>query len=469
LLVLVAAIAAQVAAAEIKDRSHVATAVVSRASTRWQVEYTLRQKARAWMFPVSAPKLTDHQPWRQGAWQVVTPGARIERQGAYDVLVPTNGRYVPRTVRIVFTPTSATLDREYDPAVTFSTGAVAIYSDQFDLVPTSRPGMVATREAGLSIEDLGGRHLPVRFSDARGPVFVQGRRRTDPVLTGAATYVVFGADEVEEIGGVAMLADPALPGWLKTDIAAFAPKVASTYAARLGERDDPAPPLLLMGWRGATSGKVVNDGGVRPGEILLNFEGEGLLERNARAERRTRWFIAHETAHFWLGSEGIGYRAPSDAWITEGGAEMMAFTLLAASDHDYAVGELQRAVDDCIKLATKPIATATERHESRAYYACGTVFALAGAGAVRQRGGADVFDFIRPLLARHRSDRLLGSADWLAHFVAVSGNAAAGDAMRLLVEQGSNDPVQEITKILRSGGIPFSGTGGSVLLGPTAI
>jgi hypothetical protein len=444
-------------------------AVVSRVGSRWQVDYRLPRNAEAWIFPVSAPTLADHKPWRVAAWQAETPGARIERRGAYDVLVPTRGRYVPRTVRVTFKPTSATLDREYDPAVVFSNGSVALYSDQFDLVPATNPDTVATKQDGLSVEDLGGKHLSVRFHDAAGPVFVSGRRQVDPVLEGAATYVVFGAGEVEQVGGVAMIADPALPVWLKTDIAAFAPQVATTYAARLGSRDDPSLPLLLMGWRGATPGKVVNDGGVRPGEILLNFAGDGLLDRNERAARRTRWFIAHEMAHFWLGTEGVAYRAPSDAWITEGGAEMMAFTLLAASNHDYAVGELQHAVDDCIKLAIRPIATATQRHESRAFYACGTVFALAGAGAIHKKGGADVFDFIRPLIARHRSDRLIGSADWLDHFVAVSSNAAAGDAIRLLLEQGSANPAQEITTILRSGNVPFSAIGGSVVLAPVAI
>lgn len=293
---------AQVSAAVVAHSSPPPTAVVSRADTRWEVEYSLPKRAKAWVFPISAPKLSDREAWRPGAWHVLNPGARIERRGAYDVLVPTKGRYVPSKVRIVFTPTSATLDREYDPAVAFSNGSVAIYSDQFDLVATSDAREVAAKEAGLPAEELGGPHLAVRFHDAAGPVFVQGTRRSDPVLTGAATYVVFGAGKVEKIGDVAILADPALPPWIKAEVSTFTLGVASTYEAHLGARDIAGLPLLLMAWRGATPGKVVNDGGVRAGEILLNFEGEGLLERNGRAERRTRWFVAHEMAHFWLGS-----------------------------------------------------------------------------------------------------------------------------------------------------------------------
>lgn len=444
-------------------------ATVSHKGSRWSIEYTLGDRATAWVFPVSATTLEGHRSWRQQQWHVLTPGVTIERQGAYDVLRASAGGILPRTVRIDFTPTNATLDREYDPAVMFSNGAVALYSDQFDIVPDRGVDELAAKPAGLGVAELGGTHLDVRFHDSEGPVFVRGKRLTNPVLAGAATYVVFGATNVEEGTNVAILADPALPTWLKTELLAFAPEVAARYTARLGDRLETGRPLLLMGWRGATPGKIINDGGVRPGEILLNFAGDGLIDRNSGAARRAHWFIAHEMAHFWLGSSGVKYRAPGDAWITEGGAEMMAFTLLAASDHDDALAELQRAVDDCIKFAVKPIAGAGDRHESRAFYACGTVFALAGSRAVRKTGGHDYFDFIRPLLDTHRADRLLGQTDWLTHFDAVTGDAAAGDIVREMVEKGVSDPATRIAVLFARTGVGYSRSGDAVLLAPSVI
>ncbi|TPG12120.1 hypothetical protein [Sphingomonas oligophenolica] len=469
MLVLIIAIAAQVSAIGARQPPLPATATVTRARDKWQIEYRLTKKSSAWVFPVSQPRQADHNPWREEEWRVVTPGVRIERRGAYDVLVSTGDASVPLKIRIAFTPTSATLDREYDPAVTFSNGATALYSDQFDVVPIADLDAIGLKQAGLSVEELGGTHTPVRFHDAKGPVFVQGYRQRNPILTGAETYVVFGTSKIEERNGLAMLADPALPEWLKAEVAGFAPQVAATYAARLGRRTDPSLPLLLMGWRGPTAGKVINDGGVRPGQILFNFEGEGLIEPNERAARRTRWFIAHEMAHFWLGTSGIGYRMPSEAWITEGGAEMMAFTLLAASDHDYALSELQRAVEDCIKFAIKPIAGAGDRHESRAFYACGATFALAAASAVRRDGGRDYFDFIQPLLEDHRSDRLLGSIDWVRHFAAVSGEGPAVHIMTSMLDAGVPDPAEAIEKLFRQAGVPYSRNAGSVMLAPNAI
>lgn len=210
-----------------------------------------------------------------GAWRVETPGVRIERHGAYDVLVAARKGPLPSRVRIAFTPTDVTLDREYDPAVRFGNGATALYSDQFDVVPTADAKDVDRREAGLSVDDLGGVHVPVRFHDAAGPVSVQGRRQRDPVLTGGETYVVFGAGTLEARGGVAMLADPALPEWLKDDVARFAPKVAATYAARLDDHTDRRLPLLLMAWRGPDAGQGRQRRRGPAGTDLVHFRGRG--------------------------------------------------------------------------------------------------------------------------------------------------------------------------------------------------
>ena len=469
MLTLVIAMLAQAAPATVKVSDKPAAATVTRTGNEWRVEYRLNRKSGVWLFPVSQPVSANQEPWRERAWRVVTPGVRIDRRGAYDVLVPTIGAFVPLEVRIVFTPTSATLDREYDPAVAFSNSAIALYSDQFDVIPSEDLNAIGLKEAGLSVQDLGGMPTAVRFHDVSGPVFAQGRQQSDPVLTGGKTYVVFGTSKIEERGGVAMLADPALPEWLKVDVAGFAPHVVETYASRLGNRSDPRLPLLLMGWRGSTPGKVINDGGVRPGQIVFNFEGEGLLERNDRAARRTRWFIAHEMAHFWLGTSGIAYRKPSEAWITEGGAEMMAFTLLAVTDHDYALTELQHAVQDCIKSSIKPVASAGDRHESRAFYACGATFALAATSAQKRKGGRDYFDFIRPLMEEHRSDRLLGSADWLTRFAAVSGNAEAVAVVTSMIDTGVSDPASAIATMFQQTGVPYIRNGSVLTLAATAI
>lgn len=174
-------------------------------------------------------------------------------------------------------------------------------------------------------------------------------------------------------------------------------------------------------------------------------------------------------AHFWLGTSGVAYLRPSDAWITEGGAEMMAFTLLAATDHDHALGELQRTVQDCSASATKPVARAGERHDGRTVYACGATFALAAAGAQRRQGGGDYFDFLLPLLAAHRSDRAIGHADWLAHFAATTGGGETAATTRAMLDTGVADPVATLATLFRQTGVPCSRNGDTLTLAATAI
>jgi hypothetical protein len=260
--------------------------------------------------------------------------------------------------------------------------------------------------------------------------------------------VIFGAARITERENVATLSHPDLPAWLRSELLSLTPAIAASYAERLGPKIEQGRPLLLLAWRGATPGKVIADGGVRPGQILMNFEGEGLLEPNAKAQERAQWFIAHELSHFWLGSSGVAYSEPGDAWITEGGAEMMAISVLKKIKPSFdADSEAQRAVDDCVRLSVKPVSSASERNESRAPYACGLAFALAAQGAVRGNGGADYFDFLRPLLTAHRKDRELSASDWLDHLTETTGNPASAMAISKLVNEGADDPAAIISTL----------------------
>ena len=83
------------------------------------------------------------------------------------------------------------------------------------------------------------------------------------------------------------------------------------------------------------------------------------------------------------------YEYARDMWITEGGADLMAVRALKAIDPVYDDrAELQREVDDCVRLAAgRPLASAGDRGDNRAYYACGAVFGLVIEGAERRAGG----------------------------------------------------------------------------------
>ncbi len=440
---------------------------VSREGETWIVSYVLNADSENWAFPVSAVSFVGDQPWRPNQWRVLTRSLELRRIGKYDVLRSTNGRPVPRRVSIAITPTSGSLRREYDPAILLGNRTVALYSEQFDIAPAPSQDRVAAWSSEMSVTEMGGAHAKTTFHDRAGPVFVQGRRQVDPVLSGAKTYVIFGTAQITERADVATLADPSLPAWLNTELLSLTPAIAARYSERLGPKIENGRPLLLLAWRGATPGKVIADGGVRRGQILMTFEGEGLLEPNPRAQARAQWFIAHELSHFWLGSSGVAYAKPGDAWITEGGADMMAISVLKQMKPSFdADGEAQRAVDDCVKFSVKPVATASERNESRTPYACGLVFALAAQGAARKNGGQDYFDFLKPLLTAHRQDRILAGADWLAHFTKLAGDPAPAMAIRKLIDEGANDPAAIIATLFDQTNVAYSRSGLGLRLTP---
>ena len=74
-------------------------------------------------------------------------------------------------------------------------------------------------------------------------------------------------------------------------------------------------------------------GSVLPNLLAMTFEGEGVLRENAGLRDHALWFIAHEAAHFWLG-EAVAYQYSRDSWITEGGADLLAFRIVAEVDPD---------------------------------------------------------------------------------------------------------------------------------------
>jgi hypothetical protein len=57
----------------------------------------------------------------------------------------------------------------------------------------------------------------------------------------------------------------------------------------------------------------------------------------------------------------VRYQYSREAWITEGGADLLAFRTVAATDPTYdARAQLQRALDDCVSLTRgKGIETAS--------------------------------------------------------------------------------------------------------------
>lgn len=438
---------------------------VTRDGGQWTVDFVLSADAPVWVFNHSALLREARAPWRPNRWTVRTPGVILDRQGNFDVLRSVDGGPVPRRIQIDMRPEPGDLEADYDPSLVFSDGTVALYSDQFDAFPLESVEAVRALPLDLSETETHGDPATVTYRDRAGPVLFKGRRMAEATAADAGTYVLFGEARVEIGEGVTTVIDPALPGWLGQQLGDFTPRVMAFYASRLGPNEG-GQPTLMVSWTGPTRGVTSMGGSVLPGMISMNFEGEGVLDPEPAALARARWFIGHEGAHFWLGSNGLRYARARDAWITEGGADLMAVRATRTIDPTYdSAAELQREVDDCIAMATsKPVASAGERGENRAYYACGAVWSLALEAAQRARTGGDFFDVVVELQRRNADDRTVTREEWLSLLTDVSGDPSLRTGIERMLDKGAANPAGEIAHLFERTGVAFRMEGDRLVL-----
>jgi hypothetical protein len=424
---------------------------VFRRGAVWTADFHFNRDAPVWVFARSPLADSDQRPWRPKSWTVETEGARLERLGRYDVLASTRSAPVPRHVRVTFTPFSGDVTAGYNPALVFTDGSVALFSEQFAAFP------IGSRQAARLLPlDLEEAHLPgsltrTRYRDAASPVLHAGRRMPSVTLDSAesGTYVLFGRAEPLVTGTITTVIDPQLPEWLRGALTRSTPAILDSYAAALGPLAGPRP-MILANWRGASPQSVVMSGSALPGLIVMSFEGERLLKEDSGARARTLWFIAHEAAHFWLG-QTVRHAGPADAWIVEGGADLLAARAVAAIDPAFDWrAELQREVDDCVTLTVgRGIESAVERSEFRAHYACGAIFGLVAEAS----SGRPFAQFVRTLIDANRADGVVTRTDWLSALDSASGDPSLSADIERLLHQGVPDPKAMIASLFLRAGI----------------
>lgn len=425
-------------------------ATVVRDGDGWTVEFRFALRSPAWLFSHSSVMREGNQPWRPGSWTVLTPGVRIERRGRHDVLFAARGN-VPAVVRVRFTPVTADLVAEYDPALVFSDGSVALWSGHFYLLPMASVQAVEALPVDLNGISFRGNGAQVTFRDRRGQVLHIGQRFDSATLVGGKLYVLFGPLQATTSEGISTVIDPALPDWLKRELTASTPAIMRQLTDMLGPHLG-IPPTLLVSWRGPTPGLTSMGGSTLPGQIGMTFEGIGVTVENQDVLHGARWFIAHESAHFWLGN-AVRYEGQGDSWIMEGGADMLAVRAIAAMDPAYnPKRKLQTAINECAGFAVRPIATAGERGDNQAFYACGAVFALIAEGVSRRPYHA----FIRPLIDANRADGVLTGAEWLAALAQAGADPSIIRDIEAMLRSGVADPKAMIGSLLRRANIPFT-------------
>lgn len=436
---------------------------VTRDGDQWSADYVLPSDAPAWAFIRSALARESREPWRLGQWTLETPGVVLERRGHLDVIRSVDGGPVPRRLRFRLTPRAEDLEADYDPALVFTDGSVAMFSGHFDVIPLISAEQADSLPLDLKDVDLQKSNARVTWRDRAGPVLFEGRRRRNPVSDTGTVYVLFGRADLVDSPRLATVIDPGLPSWIGREVGEFAPKVADYYARRLGPGQTDKP-TIMVSWNGPTPHLRSMGGSVLPGLIIMAFEGDSVVEPSTEVADHARWFIGHESAHFWLG-QTVGYERSRDSWITEGGSDLMAMRAMAEISPTFDVrAALQEEVDDCIGLADEPVGEANSRGEHRAYYACGAVFSLVAEGFQKRATGGDWFDFLKPLIDANREDGVLTRAEWFEALDPLSGDPGVRADMETLLDRGSGEAATVVARLLDRAGISHRLEDGKVRL-----
>ena len=414
---------------------------VQRDGDGFVAEYRFPREAPAWGFFRSSSAAATAKPWRPQSWTVLTPGVRLERRGSQDALVAKDGGPVPASVRVRVTPFTGDLDADYVPALRLGGGSVALFDGHFSAYSVDSATQLETLPPGFDPKLVGDSGTRVRFhgdglhvaGDVEG--YREGRS--------AGAYGLYELPPASVQDGVATVIDSELPAWLAADLKTLTPRVIEALSSRLGA-SGVAEPTILAAWEGGEQKGAGMNGGTLKGLILMRFDGAAALERNPELSEMALWFIAHEAAHFWLG-QSVRYASPRDGWITEGGADLLAIRVMQQIDPSYDPRpKLNEALRDCGTLADQPVASAIERNEHRAYYACGTLFAL----VAEKSNGGDFFGFTRALIEQNRADGIVSGEEWLGQL----GSAQAAH-IRALVEQGASDPQAKLAALLGDSGM----------------
>ena len=447
MMLALAALAAAGLAADGPADGPATTVEVVRRGEEWTADYRFSKPSPVWAFEDSILAREGKTSWRSESWTVLTPGVRLERRGWYDILVADKGN-VPDRVTIRFKPFVRDIEASYDAALAFTDGSVALYDGKFEVFPA--PSVLDVEKFPVDPAGVPGVDEPmrVRMRDASGPVLLHGRRSPVASLESSGTYVLFGGANPIESDGLSTIIDPGLPKWLGSFLGQSIPAVLDSYAQKMGAAPGDKP-LLMVSWAGPTPGMRSMGGSVLPSTIVMTFEGDAVTEENAAMRNAARWFAAHEGAHFWLG-QAIHYSGPQESWITEGGADLLAYRAVAATDPGFDVrGALQQALDQCIAFSREGgVASANERGAHKAYYHCGAMFGL----VAERASGGDFAGFVRGLIDSNRGDREITRAEWLAALDARAPGKGLSVAIAGILDQPAGP--RQWTALLAKAGVP---------------
>lgn len=130
----------------------------------WSATFHFPADAQGWAFPRSNRARRQDTGWRELSWTVETDGVSLQRIDETDVLLADDGT-VPRVVTVRFEPFAQDLLADYDPALLFTDGTLALFTGHFAVLPWLGDTQEIAEE---------GPDTEMVFRDAAGPLMYKG-------------------------------------------------------------------------------------------------------------------------------------------------------------------------------------------------------------------------------------------------------------------------------------------------------
>ncbi len=413
---------------------------------RWRATYVLDKPADELRFQRQA------NFYREDAWEIVTPGWRLDRRGDDQVLVAEAEADRHRLV-VEFPEYTDHLVKEYEFFRKFTDGSIAVYTGHLYITGEPPPEEGAEDEADFLVRvDLRPRdeeHLVVRGKQARGRTVWD-----DP--DGDGTYVYFGTIEPLETDAMIAVLDPGTPEWLTEELRRLLPGMFEFYTTEFGA---PLPwkPVVLFSFTEREGGGLSNSGGTLSGLVQMSAEGSTWHDATPINAEHLLYLIAHEAAHLWNG-QLYPYRDSADSWMHEGSADAFAeLALMRTGTIDAArlAERRTKALNRCVKgLGDGALHDSGERGQFHNYYSCGNLLAVWSVAVLGDPGDFQrLFDVWRGVFAHADAESRYDRQSYFDALASLGVDAAKVDALRSFLDEGLDDPAAGVSVFLSGAGI----------------